>query len=259
VSLSLREDFERDGAAIVRSVVPPAELAEMMLAFTAIIPDLDYPSGEDGVLRELTGMASVVPAIAAIAQEPRFGALAAEVLGARRVQLLQDSLLYKPARDGGSVAWHQDYTYVGFVVPARVIALRIALCDEDEANGCLRVAVGSQRWGAIGEIRPLRETRVDSAESGLTEDQRAALAAARPLPLAAGDVSIHHCLTLHGSLSNRSPRPRRTIILRMFDAECRIDRSRLPPGTEAYFPTDGDDHFAEATFPVVHGPPQGTV
>jgi hypothetical protein len=39
-----------------------------------------------------------------------------------RVQLLQDSLLNKPARAGASVDWHQDLTYVGFLTPPRTVA-----------------------------------------------------------------------------------------------------------------------------------------
>ena len=62
--------------------------------------------------------------------------------------------------------------------------------------------------------------------------------------IAPGDVSIHHCLTLHGSGPNRSGRPRRTIILPMFDSDCRLDAARLPKGAEHYFPTDGDGALA---------------
>jgi ectoine hydroxylase-related dioxygenase (phytanoyl-CoA dioxygenase family) len=72
------------------------------------------------------------------------------------------------------------------------------------------------------------------------------------LVLAAGDVSIHHCLTLHGSAPNTSARPRRTIILRMFDADCRLDPAKLPPGAESYFPTDAEGHLATSSFPLVH-------
>jgi ectoine hydroxylase-related dioxygenase (phytanoyl-CoA dioxygenase family) len=87
----------------------------------------------------------------------------------------------------------------------------------------------------------------------LSAEQRALVEGARPLSLEPGDISIHHCLTLHGSARNTSDRPRRTIILRMFDSACVIDRARLPPGAESYFPTDAAGHLDSAAFPITHG------
>ena len=248
----LREAFERDGHVVVRGVVAPAELIAFTQVFAAAIPELAYPRGPDGVVRELTGIARGYEPLNRIAHDPRFGALVAEVLGATRVQFLQDSLLYQPARDGGSVEWHQDRTYIGYLVPAHVATLRIALLPEDEDNGCMRVVDGSHRWGAIGANESLTATSVGSLVPTLSAEQQAHIKDARYLALAPGDVSIHHCLTLHGSAPNPSPRPRRTILLRMFDGACTLDRSKLPPGAEDYFPTDAAGHLDPSAFPVVH-------
>jgi phytanoyl-CoA hydroxylase len=194
-----------------------------------------------------------VPGLARLARDPRLAALAAEALGCARVQLLQDSLLYKPAGEGGSVHWHQDHTYVGFLSPPRVVSLRLALLPEREASGCLRVVDGSHRWGPIGDLSALTATRVDSLLPSLSDAQRDAVAAARPVELAPGDVSIHHCLTLHGSGPNRDAGPRKTVILRMFDAACRLDASRLPAAARGHFPVEPDGSLSAAVFPVVHG------
>lgn len=237
---------------MVRGAVAPADLVAFTEVFTAAIPELDYPRGPDGVVRELTGIARGYEPLNRIAHDPRFGALVAEVLGATRVQFLQDSLLYKPARDGGSVEWHQDRTYIGYLVPAHVATLRIALLPEDEDNGCMRVVDGSHRWGAIGANESLTATSVGSLVPTLSAEQQAQIENARYLALAPGDVSIHHCLTLHGSAPNASTRPRRTILLRMFDGACTLDRAKLPPGAEDYFPTDVRGHLDPAAFPVVH-------
>jgi len=168
------------------------------------------------------------------------------------VQLLQDSLLYKPARDGGSVEWHQDRTYIGYLEPARVATLRIALLPEDDDNGCMRVVDGSHRWGAVGANQSLTATSVGSLLPHLTDEQRERVTAARSLPLEPGDVSIHHCLTLHGSPPNTSARPRRTILLRMFDAACTLVSEKLPAGAAAFFATDAEGHLSDAGFPVTY-------
>ncbi|MBE7448110.1 MAG: phytanoyl-CoA dioxygenase family protein [Kofleriaceae bacterium] len=67
-----------------------------------------------------------------------------------------------------------------------------------------------------------------------------------------GDVSLHHCLTFHGSRPNTSARPRKTLVLRLFDGACRLVPDRLPsPEAVAHFPTDADGHLDAAAFPVL--------
>jgi phytanoyl-CoA hydroxylase len=246
-------DFARDGWIVARGVIAAEELEGLQTIFTALIPESPYyPRGPDGVLREITGAAPSYEPLARVARDPRFGALVARALGAKRVQLLQDSLLYKPAHDGGPVEWHQDHTYVGFLTPPRVVSLRIALLPETESSGCMRAVTGSHEWGPVGSVRALTETSVDSLLPSLSDEQRAAIADARLLVLEPGDVSIHHCLTVHGSGQNRSAQSRRTIILRMFDADCRLDATRLPPGAEVHFPCDGDGRLSSTAFPIVY-------
>ena len=241
------------GWVVVRGVVPADEIADLLRLFHLLVPGIAYPRRSDGVLWEITGAARQVPPLAAVTRDVRFAALAAEALGCATVQLLQDSLLYKPARDGGGVEWHQDHTYVGYLTPARVVSLRIALLPEDEGSGCLRVVDGSHRWGPVGAVRALSESQVDSLLPSLRPEQQAALADARLLELEPGDVTIHHCLTLHGSGPNRSQRARKTIILRMFDGDCRLDPTRLPLGAEAHFPTDETGRLATWAFPRLLG------
>jgi len=252
-STRLAAGFEERGWVVVRGVVPPDELADLRNLFNLVVPEIAYPRREDGVLWEVTGAAQRVPLLAAVARDLRFAALAADALGCGTVQLLQDSLLYKPPRDGGPVEWHQDYTYVGFLTPARVISLRVALLPEDEVSGCMRVVDGSHRWGPIGSVRALSEGQVDSLIPALGPEQRAELANARLLELEPGDVTIHHCLLLHGSGPNRSNRARKTLILRMFDGDCRLDPARLPAGAAAHFPTDESGRLATSAFPRLFG------
>ena len=70
--------------------------------------------------------------------------------------------------------------------------------------------------------------------------------------LSPGDLSIHHCLTLHRSGENHSKQTRKTLITRLFDASCQLVRDRLPPGAESYFPVEGDGTLADSAFPIVY-------
>jgi ectoine hydroxylase-related dioxygenase (phytanoyl-CoA dioxygenase family) len=238
-------EFDRQGWLVVRRVVAESELTRLLRSFDALIREVACPGGLLAINR---------PAVfGAFAQDRRFASLVQAALDCASVQLLQDSVLYKPAQDGGSVKWHQDHTYVGYLTPPRVVSLRIALVAEDERSGCMRVVDGSHRWGPVSEVRALSEPRIDSVLPLLSPEKRAAVESARSLELEAGDVSLHHCLTLHGSGPNRTGRPRKTIILRMFDGECRLDRSRLPLGAEVHFPTDENGRLSTSAFPRLIG------
>jgi ectoine hydroxylase-related dioxygenase (phytanoyl-CoA dioxygenase family) len=69
--------------------------------------------------------------------------------------------------------------------------------------------------------------------------------------LAPGDVSVHHCLTFHSSEPNRSAHPHRTLIARLFDARAKLLPHKLPPGLEAYFPTQPDGRLSPEAFPLL--------
>ena len=244
--------FAADGYTIVRGAVPSADVAAMRELFLAIMPEAGYPA-RPGIVHELTGLSRAYEPLAAIARDPRFGAFVAAALEAPRIQLLQDALLYKPPIAGGPVELHQDRTYIGYLQPPNVATLRIALEPEDDENGCMRVVAGSHQWGELGDNQSLTASSVASLVPHLSQEHRAQIDHARSLALLPGDISIHHCLALHGSPPNPSTRPRRTIMLRMFDARCTLDRARLPTGAESYFPTDAEGHLSTDAFPIVYG------
>ena len=103
------------------------------------------------------------------------------------------------------------------------------LDDSDEESGCLQVIPGSHRWGSLppvdfgGDLEQVKEHLTDSQ-----------LVAFQPnsLPLRAGEASIHHSSTLHGSLANRSERPRRAIVLNFMapDTRCADESAPLLSG-----------------------------
>ncbi|MDP6943170.1 MAG: phytanoyl-CoA dioxygenase family protein, partial [Myxococcota bacterium] len=79
------------------------------------------------------------PALDAWLRSGAVGALARAALDARRVRLLQDAVLHKPAGCAGVVPWHCDHTYVGYLRPARVVSVRVALTPSTPESGCLEV------------------------------------------------------------------------------------------------------------------------
>ena len=242
--------FATHGWLVVRGVVPAATIDTLTAALDALVPESSYATGFEGRVVEIAGISRGSSAIAEAARGSRLGGIAAALLGAKRVQLLQDTALIKPPASG-PVAWHQDYSYLGYLDRPAVVTARLALTPCTVANGCLRAIDGSHRWGLQGADLSFRSDRV---EDGLPAELRAAAGATEStIELDAGDVSIHHCLTFHASDVNRSSRTRKTLAFRLIDGACRLVAERLPSASlTPHFPVDAAGHLTGATFPVVH-------
>ena len=126
------------------------------------------------------------------------------------VRLWHDQVFVKPAREGGVVAWHQDYSYWVRTKPLAHLTCFIALDDMTLENGCLQYVPGSHRWPLLprGDLANDMEAVLDV----LSEEQEKAF---RPVAveLRAGEASFHHPMTVHGSYPNTSDRPRRAAVV----------------------------------------------
>jgi len=115
------------------------------------------------------------------------------------------SFFTKPPNDDRFVSWHQDSTYYG-MEPPETITVWVAFSDSTIESGCLRFLPGTHMGAAI---MPHVETydpknilaRGQTIEGGDSSN-------AIDMPLAAGQCSIHHNKTIHGSNPNRSGEPR---------------------------------------------------
>ena len=126
------------------------------------------------------------------------------------IRLLHDQLFCKPAREGGIVAWHQDYSYWTYSQPMAHATCWIALDDTDEGNGCLHYVPGSHRWGLL-PITGLTEDH-ESIKAVLSPERKAGFRPV-PIPLRRGHAAFHHPLMVHGSHANGSDRPRRATVV----------------------------------------------
>jgi ectoine hydroxylase-related dioxygenase (phytanoyl-CoA dioxygenase family) len=199
-------------------------------------------------VHERPGVSALSPLLAAQVRDAAIGRRVAALLDCDRVQLLQDTALVKPPGSEARVEWHQDHTYTGYLDTTACVSVRLALTDCSLESGCLRVIDGSHLHGVRGGLRAFRAAEVSDDTALMPPDWEERVV---PVELRPGDVSVHHCLTFHGSLPNRSPRPRRTLIARMFDARARLLPEKLPPGLEAYFPSGPDGRLSETAFPLL--------
>lgn len=165
------------------------------------------------ILFHALGHWRITPGFHDILWNPAFTMPASQLLGGP-VRFWHDQIFYKPARDGGVVAWHQDYSYWTRTVPLNHLTCWIGLDDSTIENGCVHYVPGSHKWdllpitGLAGDMDAIRKV--------LTEEQYERLLHPVPVELEKGCASFHHGLTIHGSFENRSERPRRAAVINAF-------------------------------------------
>ena len=164
------------------------------------------------VLFHALGAWRIAPGFHDLLWNPAFLMPASQLLGGA-VRFWHDQLFCKPARHGGVVAWHQDYSYWTRTQPMAHLSCWIGLDDSTRENGCLNYVPGSHRW----DLLPITGLANDmhAIESALSAPQRTQFNPA-PIELKPGECSFHHPLMIHGSYENISELPRRGAVINVF-------------------------------------------
>jgi ectoine hydroxylase-related dioxygenase (phytanoyl-CoA dioxygenase family) len=144
---------------------------------------------------------------------PAFVMAASQLLGNRAVRFWHDQLFCKPAKHGGVVAWHQDYSYWTRTGPIQHLTCWVALDDSTVENGCLYYIPKSHNWGLLD--KPELAGDMNGIMDYLTEEQKKQFKPV-PIELKAGYGTFHHPLLVHGSYENKSNRSRRAFVLNVF-------------------------------------------
>jgi ectoine hydroxylase-related dioxygenase (phytanoyl-CoA dioxygenase family) len=145
---------------------------------------------------------------------PAFVMAAYQLLGEKAVRFWHDQLFCKPAKHGGVVAWHQDYSYWIRTSPMQHLTTWIGLDDASRDNGCLQYIPESHTWGLLD--KPVLTGEMEGLKAFLNEEQEAKLEHPVPVEMERGYASFHHPLLVHGSFENLSDRPRRACVLNVF-------------------------------------------
>jgi hypothetical protein len=176
----------------------------------------EYHSNEspdpEKILFHALGAWRIAPGFHDILWNPAFTVPASQLLGGP-VRFWHDQLFCKPARHGGVVAWHQDYSYWTRTRPMAHLSCWIGLDDSTAANGCVHYVPGSHRW----DLLPVTGLAGDmnAIQSALTEEQRCQFKPVA-IELKKGECSFHHPLMVHGSYENKTESPRRATVINVF-------------------------------------------
>lgn len=176
----------------------------------------EYHSNESAdperVLFHALGAWRVLPGFHDLLWNPAFLVPASQLLGGA-VRFWHDQLFCKPARHGGVVAWHQDYSYWTRTTPLAHLTCWIGLDDSTLENGCLHYVPGSHKWADLP--KPVLAGGLEESRRSLPEELQEKF---KPVAveMKKGEASFHHARTMHGSGANDTPRPRRATVINVF-------------------------------------------
>lgn len=160
--------------------------------------------------------------------QPVIGAIAARLARTSAIRLLDDQLIAKAAGCSSRIGWHTDGAYWSTCSSDRLLTAWVPLQDCDESMGGLIVLDGSHRWPGVEQLRTFNDPDFTRIE----ERFRAEGHVVRKVPLALrkGQISFHHCWTVHGSDANISGRSRLALAIHLQDADNRYRAFQTPEG-----------------------------
>lgn len=215
------EAYRRDGAACLRQVFDPQEVA---LAATAIDQVLAHPgplairasAPDDGAFVEDFRRWADVPVLAELATTGPGGALTAALTGSQQVRLHHDHVLVKEPATRQETPWHQDQPYydvdgtqtASFWIPVdpvpEVSSLRIVAGSHRGPWYLPRTFLdGDARWFPEGSLADLPDVDADPDRYPVLSWE-----------LEPGDVVVFHFLALHAAGGVPGPGRRRVLSLR---------------------------------------------
>jgi ectoine hydroxylase-related dioxygenase (phytanoyl-CoA dioxygenase family) len=194
-----RAAFERDGFVAGIAALTDDEVAR----YRAALLDL-YSHVPEDVHRYMINLHATLSWAADLARHPRILDAVAALIGADI--LLWKSKAFVKFSGPGNVGWHQDLPHWN-LDPDMAVTAWVALSDVTPANGCVQVLPGTHQCGSRASEASADENSLLSA--GLQfEVSDAEVAAAVPMALRPGEISLHHGMIVHGSGPNETEAPR---------------------------------------------------
>lgn len=245
--------FQNDGFLNYGPVLSLAELDDLRASLARVMeskgeakPDLmrniGGRGGDNSVVVQIVNIWEVEPAFRRHLYHEKIVPLAAQLMNADTVRVWHDQVQIKPARIGGPTIWHQDHPYWPIIQPADLVSAWVAPKDATPANGCMSMVRGSHHWGAYPGGTIGSDLQTYGPAHDLAFPPAGAAVEVVPLPVRAGGVVFHHCLTWHGAPPNRSADPRPAIAVHYM------------PGWTRYQP-QGRTHVVEKHIEVAPGAP----
>jgi ectoine hydroxylase-related dioxygenase (phytanoyl-CoA dioxygenase family) len=253
--------FHDDGFLVVERLIDADTVARAAARFaplfrgefeTGLDPDeWNWREGRDAadLTRQICNGWKSDRTVAGVVLDADVGRLCATLGGWPGARIGQDNLLWKPP-GAKPLGFHQDDSYLAWVVPPNYVTCWIALDATSAGGGTLEYARGSHEWGVrppVGEFHAPDDYRaplIDAAErAGVTPE-------IVPVEVPAGGAAFHAGGTWHGSDVNRGRAPRRALVAHCISSAARFHPTEISPIYSRY-KRPGDDTMDESFFPIL--------
>ncbi|MFT8244856.1 phytanoyl-CoA dioxygenase family protein [Roseomonas sp. BN140053] len=187
--------YHRDGFSTAVDVLSPAEVQRFRSSLEAHEARLGHPLA----FPEKSKSYLLFDWADALVHHPRVLDAVEDVIGPD-ILVYHSTMWIKEANTPAYVLWHQDGTYF-FLDPAEHVTAWVALTDATEEAGCVHFIPGSQKLGQLPHYDAPSENNMIRRGQGVRgyDDQ-----AGVPVPVLAGQLSLHNTNTLHASGPNRA-------------------------------------------------------
>ncbi|MEU3650002.1 phytanoyl-CoA dioxygenase family protein [Lentzea sp. NPDC034063] len=230
----LMENYERDGFVVVDGLLPDAVVeqaqygvkrhhaGERDVELPSGLGYLDWRPGDPPGIRINDYVSLQNEDVRGLVTYPPIAAMAAILSRSPSIRLFHDQIIYKdhvanPAKvDANVVGFHTDRAYWQTCSSNEMLTAWVPLTPVSEVTGALSFVRGSHRWPGNDNLANFFAQR-----HGVSLSQIAVPDGVEPevvtLELTPGQMSFHHCRTVHGSAPNRSAGPRCAITVHFQD------------------------------------------
>jgi phytanoyl-CoA hydroxylase len=228
-----REQYRREGYALVRGLIDSGTLKRIETHFLALVAgevatsngmvimkDVEYVTGDvtaPSPLHEVNKLLSFEddPLLWSFATDPRLLECVRDLVG-QDLKTLSTNVFNKPPGVASRHPLHQDLRYFAIRPADEIVASWTAIDPCTRENGCLAVIPGSHR----GELAEHGSPDWERVNFGFFAAKGVDIEARVHLEMEPGDTIFFHPLLLHGSGRNRSPGFRRAISVHYASLDC---------------------------------------
>lgn len=185
----------------------------------------DTNESQESVLRQNGYLSLQIREVARLVNNPVLSHTAALLTGSSGIRLFHDRMIVKFPERGdvsGILGWHTDRSYWRTCTSFNMITAWIPFQDTTAEMGTLRFVDQSHKWKGNDWMATAHEkdmaallARVSSA--GPVEEV--------PVVVKRGQVSFHHCFTIHGSGPNLSDSERIALAVHMQPSDNRYQKA----------------------------------
>jgi ectoine hydroxylase-related dioxygenase (phytanoyl-CoA dioxygenase family) len=222
ISAEERETYAAEGAVPVRGLASRAEVEAYRGAIDAAVDrfntehrPLEERDTYHRAFLQVQNLWQRDPQVARFVLAPRFGRVAAELMGVEGVRIYHDQALFKEP-GGGFTPWHQDQVYWPLETP-NTITMWMPLVDVPAG---MEFVAGSHLRGDMGAASLLIS---DASEEHFDDVVRQSGLHIRAVgPMRAGDATFHAGWTVHRAPGNPTGRMREVMTVIYFEDGVRV-------------------------------------